>query len=128
MTDFIRSLIMTCVRPFFQGGYDAQVHQHLDPDPSLPLRRRILPAPPEARKVIWRGSFTSVEDLHTKLLDFIEYFNRVIAKPFRGTYTGYGNDSVQNGPLSSQSLHIVCEAEFAFSVEMRTRRCQARGG
>ncbi len=40
------------------------------------------------RKVIRRGSFTSVEDLRTKLLKFIEYFNRVFAKPFRWTYTG----------------------------------------
>jgi transposase len=40
------------------------------------------------RKVIRRGSFTSVEDLRTKLLNFIEYFNRVFAKPFRWTYTG----------------------------------------
>ena len=40
------------------------------------------------RKVIRRGSFTSVEDLRTKLLDFIAYFNRVFAKPFRWTYTG----------------------------------------
>lgn len=50
MKDLTHSLIMTCVRPVFQGGYDAQVHQHLDPDPSLPLRRRVLPAPPEARR------------------------------------------------------------------------------
>ena len=40
------------------------------------------------RKVIRRGSFTSVADLRTKLLKFIEYFNRVFAKPFRWTYTG----------------------------------------
>jgi transposase len=40
------------------------------------------------RKVIRRGSFRSVEDLHSKLLSFIEYFNRVFAKPFRWTYTG----------------------------------------
>jgi transposase len=40
------------------------------------------------RKVIRRGSFTSVNDLRTKLLNFIEYFNRVFAKPFRWTYTG----------------------------------------
>ncbi len=40
------------------------------------------------RKVIRRGSFTSVEDLRTKLLNFMEYFNRVFAKPFRWTYTG----------------------------------------
>ncbi len=40
------------------------------------------------RKVIRRGSFTSVSDLRTKLLNFITYFNRVFAKPFRWTYTG----------------------------------------
>src|SRR5271168_3060753 len=34
------------------------------------------------RKVIRRGSFTSVDDLENKLLNFIEYFNRVFAKPF----------------------------------------------
>jgi transposase len=40
------------------------------------------------RKVIRRGSFTSVDDLHSKLLKFIEYFNHVFAKPFQWTYTG----------------------------------------
>jgi transposase len=40
------------------------------------------------RKVVRRGSFTSVLDLRTKLLNFITYFNRVFAKPFRWTYTG----------------------------------------
>src|SRR5271157_2582828 len=40
------------------------------------------------RKVIRRGSFTSVKDLRDKLLNFIEYFNRVFAKPFQWTYTG----------------------------------------
>ena len=40
------------------------------------------------RKVIRRGSFTSVKDLREKLLNFIAYFNRVFAKPFQWTYTG----------------------------------------
>jgi transposase len=40
------------------------------------------------RKVIRRGSFTSVSDLRTKLLNSIVDFNRVFAKPFRWTYTG----------------------------------------
>jgi transposase len=40
------------------------------------------------RKVIRRGSFRSVEELRDKLLRFIDYFNRVFAKPFRWTYTG----------------------------------------
>jgi transposase len=41
------------------------------------------------RKVIRRGSFTSVADLKSKLLNFIDYFNRVFAKPFSWTYTGH---------------------------------------
>jgi transposase len=40
------------------------------------------------RKVIRRGSFSSVADLRSKLLKFIEYFNHVFAKPFQWTYTG----------------------------------------
>ncbi len=40
------------------------------------------------RKVIRRGSFKSVADLRDKLSNFIEYFNRVFAHPFRWTYTG----------------------------------------
>jgi transposase len=40
------------------------------------------------RKVIRRGNFTSVEDLRSKLLAFLTYFNEVFAKPFQWTYTG----------------------------------------
>ena len=39
------------------------------------------------RRVIKRGNFISVDDLRTKILDFIAYFNRT-AKPFRWTYAG----------------------------------------
>jgi DDE superfamily endonuclease len=40
------------------------------------------------RRVIKRGNFTSVSDLREKILAFIEYFNRTLAKPFKWTYTG----------------------------------------
>jgi transposase len=40
------------------------------------------------RTGIRRGSFPSVDDLQSKLLNFIEDFNRVFAKPFHWTYTG----------------------------------------
>jgi len=40
------------------------------------------------RRVIRRGSFASKEDLRTKILNFIAYFNRVLAKPFKWTFTG----------------------------------------
>jgi transposase len=40
------------------------------------------------RRVLRRGNFRSTEALKERLLDFIEYFNRTFAKPFRWTYTG----------------------------------------
>jgi transposase len=41
-----------------------------------------------ARKVIRRGNFTSLEDLHAKVTRFIDFFNKTMAKPFRWTYEG----------------------------------------
>ncbi|MEA1048299.1 transposase [Lamprobacter modestohalophilus] len=41
-----------------------------------------------ARKVLRRGHFTSVEDLEKRISDFIDFFNRTLAKPFRWTYEG----------------------------------------
>lgn len=40
------------------------------------------------RRVVRRGNFQSTEALRMRLLDFIDYFNRTFAKPFRWTYTG----------------------------------------
>jgi hypothetical protein len=40
------------------------------------------------RRAVRRGNFTSVAALRLRLLDFIDYFNRTFAKPFRWTYTG----------------------------------------
>ena len=41
-----------------------------------------------ARKLLKRGTFSSVTDLKAKVLAFIAYFNRTMAKPFRWTYQG----------------------------------------
>jgi len=41
-----------------------------------------------ARRVLRRGSFKSVDELNKALLDFIAYFNRLFAKPFKWTFTG----------------------------------------
>lgn len=41
-----------------------------------------------ARKLLKRGNFISVADLKAKVLAFVEYFNRTMAKPFRWTYQG----------------------------------------
>lgn len=40
------------------------------------------------RRVLKRGNFKSVIDLKEKILAFIDYFNKTMAKPFKWTYTG----------------------------------------
>jgi hypothetical protein len=40
------------------------------------------------RRVIKRGNFKSAGDLRERILAFIDYFNRTMAKPFKWTYTG----------------------------------------
>ena len=41
-----------------------------------------------ARRLLKRRNFTSVDDLRQQLLAFIDYFNVILAKPFKWTYTG----------------------------------------
>jgi hypothetical protein len=40
------------------------------------------------RKLLRRGSFRSLYDLKAKVFDFIDYYNRTMAKPFKSTYQG----------------------------------------
>ena len=40
------------------------------------------------RNLLRRGNLTSTDDLRTKVLDFIAYFNRTMANPFKWTYLG----------------------------------------
>ena len=40
------------------------------------------------RRLLKRASFTSVNDLKQRILAFIDYFNRTMAKPFKWTYAG----------------------------------------
>jgi putative transposase len=40
------------------------------------------------RKLLKRGNFVSTNHLKTRILDFIDYFNRTMAKPFKWTYKG----------------------------------------
>lgn len=41
-----------------------------------------------SRRALKRASFDSLEALERRLTEFIEYFNTVLAKPFRWTYAG----------------------------------------
>ena len=40
------------------------------------------------RKLLKRASFKSIDDLKARILDFIDYFNKTMAKPFKWTYKG----------------------------------------
>lgn len=40
------------------------------------------------RRLLKRASFDSLDSLRQRLNEFIDYFNRVLAKPFRWTFTG----------------------------------------
>lgn len=40
------------------------------------------------RKVIQRGSFRSVAELQRRIVEFMDYYNRFQARPYRWTYTG----------------------------------------
>jgi transposase len=40
------------------------------------------------RRLLKRASFSSVDALRQRILAFIDYFNAVLAKPFKWTYTG----------------------------------------
>jgi hypothetical protein len=40
------------------------------------------------RRLLKRASFTSTDDLRQRILEFIEYFNKTLAKPFKWTYKG----------------------------------------
>jgi len=39
-------------------------------------------------RLLKRASFNSIEELHQALINFIEYFNATMAKPFKWTYAG----------------------------------------
>ena len=41
-----------------------------------------------ARKLLRRASFSSLDDLKERVEKFIDYFNAVLARPFRWTFTG----------------------------------------
>lgn len=41
-----------------------------------------------ARRILKRGTFSTTRELKKRILDFIAYFNRTLAKPFKWTYAG----------------------------------------
>ena len=59
------------------------------------------------KKVIKRGNFTSTDERKTRRLEFLDSFNRTMAKPFKWTYPGQ--------PLTSELLPLfaVCRTRLA---------------
>ena len=57
-----------------------RAHNGRDHNQKTELRR--------GRKLLRRASFTSTQELKTRIEAFIAYFNRTLAKPFRWTKTG----------------------------------------
>ena len=41
-----------------------------------------------ARRVLKRGNFSTIDELRERILAFIDYFNKTMAKPFKWTYAG----------------------------------------
>lgn len=41
-----------------------------------------------SRRLLKRGRFSSTAELKKRILEFIEFFNQTLAKPFRWTYIG----------------------------------------
>ncbi len=41
-----------------------------------------------SRRLLKRGRFSSTKELKKRILEFIEFFNQTLAKPFRWTYIG----------------------------------------
>ena len=44
-----------------------------------------------ARKLLRTASFKSIEDLQQRIMDFIDYFNKTMAKPFKWMFRGFNN-------------------------------------
>ena len=58
------------------------------PKPSSGLHQSALWCSLVVRRLLKRGKFTSVADLRERVLAFIAYFNKTMAKPFKWTYKG----------------------------------------
>lgn len=85
----VRGLLARCrTRAAFLSEPTHRIVFHYTPVHSSWLNQIELWLSILARKVLKRGSFTSVADLQAKVMAFITYYNETMAKPFKWTYEG----------------------------------------
>ena len=49
-----------------------------------------------SRRLLNRGRFASTDEFKKRILEFIEFFNRTLAKPFRWTFIGRLYNNMNN--------------------------------
>ncbi len=66
------------------------------------------------KKSNYKGCFKSKEELNSKILEFIGYFNETMAKPFKWTYQGkgYGGMKLMHGFTGCCTRHCYCIQEY----------------
>ena len=73
------------------------------------------------RKVIRRGSFTSLADLERKLRAFLAYYNYLYAHPFTWTYTGKPLGKLYSAKFCPPHRHPHSQSKITLAKQ--TLRC-----
>jgi hypothetical protein len=84
-----RGILHNCAsRSAFLSDGSHKIEIHYTPRHSSRLNQIEIWLSILGRKLLKRGSLRSVEELEAKVMAFIEYYNRTMAKPFAWTYRG----------------------------------------